>query len=149
MSFVHNKFVNNSSASEPLSLIGIHEIAVLGDVGSSAVANWRKRFDDFPAPVADLKSGPVFREDQIKVWLAKRLGKELTDANSFYDQLAAKRGDSAELIAKVEETVAKLEAESTSTKRPGMLLGKIQSGKDPRLSGDHRQELRPWLRCLR
>ena len=60
---------------------------------------------------------------------AKRLGKELTDANSFYDQLAAKRGDSAELIAKVEETVAKLEAESTSTKRPGMLLGKIQSGK--------------------
>jgi hypothetical protein len=129
VSIVHNHFVNNLSASEPLSLIGIHEIAVLGDVGSSAVANWRKRFDDFPAPVADLKSGPVFREDQIKVWLAKRLGKELTDANSFYDQLAAKRGDSAELIAKVEETVAKLEAESTSTKRPGMLLGKIQSGK--------------------
>lgn len=43
--------------------------------------------------------------------------------------MAAKRGDSSELIAKVEETVAKLEAESTSTKRPGMLLGKIQSGK--------------------
>jgi len=63
VSFVHNHYVNNLSASEPLSLIGIHEIAVLGDVGSSAVANWRKRFEDFPAPVADLKSGPVFRED--------------------------------------------------------------------------------------
>jgi hypothetical protein len=28
----------------------------------SAVANWRKRFTDFPAPLAELKSGPVFSD---------------------------------------------------------------------------------------
>ena len=110
-------------------LIGLHEVATLANVGTSAVANWRKRFDDFPAPVVDLKSGPVFLSSDVRTWLSRRQGKELVDASSFYDQLAAKRGDSKELIEKVNEAVQKLLEQSTSTRRPGMLLGKIQSGK--------------------
>ena len=54
------------------TLIGIYEIAELAGVTASAVANWRKRFADFPAPLAELKSGPVFGESQIKLWLARR-----------------------------------------------------------------------------
>ena len=54
------------------SLIGIFEIAELSNVSPSAVANWRKRFSDFPAPLVDLKSGPVFSENQVKLWLARR-----------------------------------------------------------------------------
>jgi hypothetical protein len=110
-------------------LIGLHEIAALADVTTSAVANWRKRFTDFPSPVVDLKSGPVFQGAQVKVWLARRQGKELRAASQMYDQLATKRGDDPELIAKVEETVNHLVDESTSVRSPGMLLGKIQSGK--------------------
>jgi hypothetical protein len=110
-------------------LIGLHEIAALADVTSSAVANWRKRFTDFPVPVVDLKSGPVFQGAQIKTWLARRQGKELQAASQMYDQLAAKRGDDPELMAKVEETVNHLADENTSVRSPGMLLGKIQSGK--------------------
>lgn len=66
--------------------IGLYEIASLAEVTPSAVANWRKRFPDFPTPIADLKSGPVFQGGQVKAWLAKRQGKELQVASQYYDQ---------------------------------------------------------------
>lgn len=111
------------------SLIGVFEIAELADVGASAVANWRKRFPDFPQPLAELKSGPVFDENQIKLWLAKRKASDSPEIELFYDQLATKRGDPQELREKIEEVVRELQKEATSTKRPGILLGRVQSGK--------------------
>lgn len=66
------------------TLIGIQEVARIGGVGPSAVANWRKRYDDFPAPVADLGSGPVFDHDQIQRWMRRRrtkLGKTIAMIN--------------------------------------------------------------------
>lgn len=60
------------------TLIGIFEIAELADVSPSAVANWRKRLPDFPVPLAELKSGPVFAENQIKLWLARRQKRGFT-----------------------------------------------------------------------
>jgi hypothetical protein len=112
-----------------LDFIGLYEIAALAKVTPSAVANWRKRFADFPVPIADLKSGPVFQGGVIKAWLAKREGKELQAASQYYDQMAVKRGDDPDLMAKVEEAVSHLGGASTTARSPGMLLGKIQSGK--------------------
>jgi hypothetical protein len=112
-----------------LDLVGVHEISISEGVSPSAVANWRKRFHDFPNPVVDLKSGPVFLKSHIQAWLAKRKGKELENSTLYYDQLATKRGDDPDLMAKVEETVTRLLDGSTSIRSPGMLLGKIQSGK--------------------
>jgi chromosome partitioning protein len=53
-------------------LVGINEIADLAGVSRQAVANWRARFPDFPAPVVDLRSGPVFNTRQVKAWLRTR-----------------------------------------------------------------------------
>jgi chromosome partitioning protein len=53
-------------------LMGMSEIAELAGVSRSAVANWRARFPNFPAPVADLQAGPVFRRDQVRRWLRKK-----------------------------------------------------------------------------
>lgn len=111
------------------SLIGIYEIAEMANVSPSAVANWRRRFSDFPVPLAELKSGPVFGEAQVKLWLARRHTNDTPEIELFYDQLASKRGDPPELRAKIEEVIEKLEKEATSTKRPGILLGRVQSGK--------------------
>ena len=112
------------------SLIGVFEVAELANVSSSAVANWRKRFPDFPAPLAELKSGPVFSETQVKLWLARRQAADSAEVvELFYDQLASKRGDPSELREKVEEVLEKLQTQATSTKRPGILLGRVQSGK--------------------
>lgn len=48
---------------------------------------------------------------------------------SFYEELRVNRGDDQPLVDCVKAVVAKLEKEQTSGNRPGMLLGKIQSGK--------------------
>ena len=53
-------------------LVGIAEIAKMFDVSPAAVTNWRSRFDDFPRPILVLKSGPVFRAEQIKKWYRRR-----------------------------------------------------------------------------
>lgn len=53
-------------------LVGINEIAGMAGVSRQAVANWRARFPNFPAPMAELKSGPVFRRSQIRAWLRRR-----------------------------------------------------------------------------
>ena len=112
------------------TLIGVFEIAELANVSPSAVANWRKRFQDFPNPLAELKSGPVFSENHVKLWLAKRqAGGSVADVELFYDQLASDREDPPELRAKVEEVVEQLQKQATSTNRPGILLGRVQSGK--------------------
>lgn len=121
--------IHGSSPSPETSFIGIYEIAEMADVSPSAVANWRKRFPDFPTPLAELKSGPVFGEAQVKLWLARRPAADASEIQLFYDQLASKRGDPIDMRATVEEVLEKLEQEATSTKRPGILLGRVQSGK--------------------
>jgi cellulose biosynthesis protein BcsQ len=55
-------------------LIGLYEIARLADVSPAAVGNWRKRHSDFPIPVKQLQSGPVFQRRQILHWLRKKEG---------------------------------------------------------------------------
>jgi hypothetical protein len=114
---------------ETLKLLGIFEIAEMANVNPSAVANWRKRFIDFPQPVVDLKSGPVFQESQVRLWLQRKNNDDLQGVGKFYDQLAVKRNDSSELTSTVEKTVEKLLEKHTSLRAPGMLLGRIQSGK--------------------
>ncbi len=48
---------------------------------------------------------------------------------SFYARLRKNRGDDNELSACIERVVNQLDDNSTTSERPGMLLGKIQSGK--------------------
>lgn len=56
-------------------LLGLSEIAALAGASRQAVANWRQRDADFPPPVADLASGPVFDRTQIRSYLARRRRK--------------------------------------------------------------------------
>ena len=53
-------------------LIGVTEIAELAGVTSAAVANWRKRFVDFPRPVHEVGSGPAFDQDAVLEWLESK-----------------------------------------------------------------------------
>lgn len=48
---------------------------------------------------------------------------------TFYEKLRASREDGPELVQCVKDTVAKLSLRDTSVRKPGILLGKIQSGK--------------------
>ncbi len=112
-------------------LVGISEIAAMASVTTQAVANWRVRSSDFPQPLKDLASGPVFRRTQIRAWLKRNNRKlsTLEESSSYYPRLKSYRNDDDALSSCIEEIVSELESASTSGDRPGMLLGKIQSGK--------------------
>jgi hypothetical protein len=54
---------------------------------------------------------------------------DMTMESGLYERLAAQRGDSADLISCVYGVVDKLKTVATDERKPGILLGKIQSGK--------------------
>ena len=112
-------------------LVGINEIASMAGVSTQAVANWRVRSSDFPQPLKELASGPVFRRTQIRAWLKRNNRKlgSLESSSSFYPRLKSFRNDDDALSNCIEKIVAQLETASTTGDKPGMLLGKIQSGK--------------------
>jgi SAM-dependent methyltransferase len=45
------------------------DIARLAGVGKAAVGNWRRRFADFPDPVAGTASSPLYRLGDVERWL--------------------------------------------------------------------------------
>lgn len=49
-------------------LLGLAEVAELLQVSRQTVVNWRARRAGFPAPVADLRSGPIWRESDVIEW---------------------------------------------------------------------------------
>jgi chromosome partitioning protein len=53
--------------------VGIKEITRLFAVSPATVTNWQKRFPDFPKPVTMLKSGPIYRLDQIEHWRRNKM----------------------------------------------------------------------------
>ncbi|TQM37967.1 N-6 DNA methylase [Pseudonocardia cypriaca] len=59
-------------AADPTVSTG--DIARLGRVGRAAVSNWRRRHDDFPAPVSGTASNPRFALSEVEEWL-RRNGK--------------------------------------------------------------------------
>lgn len=58
-------------------LVGLSEIANMAEppVTRQAVANWRARYDDFPAPAETLQSGPVWDAERVQEWLSRRSGR--------------------------------------------------------------------------
>lgn len=77
VNIVHSESVVHKMQMTP-DLVGIQEIAEMAGVTRAAVANWRTRFKEFPAPVADLASGPVFQRSDVRRWLKKRKNKMAT-----------------------------------------------------------------------
>ncbi len=56
-------------------LVGLAEVAASAGVTRQAVANWRTRDPNFPDPIVELASGPVFDRSQVRSYLAHRRRK--------------------------------------------------------------------------
>lgn len=61
-------------------LAGITEIAEHFDVRGNVVGNWASRYDDFPAPVADLTMGRVWDLNDIVQWYNDRWCTDVEEA---------------------------------------------------------------------
>jgi chromosome partitioning protein len=72
MTFTPHGMGGRALEPDDADLLGIYEIAELAGVSRTVVSNWRARDDRFPSPAADLRSGPVYRADQIKRYLKRR-----------------------------------------------------------------------------
>jgi predicted DNA-binding transcriptional regulator AlpA len=64
-----------SDLPKTLDLVGVAEIADMAGATKTSVSNWKKKWEDFPKPVADLRAGPVFWRHEVDAWLQKRLQK--------------------------------------------------------------------------
>jgi hypothetical protein len=52
--------------------VSASDIARLAGVGRAAVSNWRRRYEDFPAPVDGTSSSPQFSLAQVERWLVEQ-----------------------------------------------------------------------------
>lgn len=64
------------------NLVGIAEIAEIGNVSKQAVTNWRIRYSNFPRPVQTLQSGPVWDRETVEGWV-KTFQGQATHVLSF------------------------------------------------------------------
>jgi predicted DNA-binding transcriptional regulator AlpA len=70
------------------------EIARLAGVTRAAVSNWRRRYDDFPAPVSSGAGSPVFALAEVQAWLDKqRKGHDLAEDVQLWQALRGAYGD--------------------------------------------------------
>jgi predicted nucleic acid-binding protein len=53
-------------------LVGVAEIAARSGHPANTVQSWRRRHASFPAPAADLASGPVWRWPAVAEWIGQR-----------------------------------------------------------------------------
>ena len=69
--------------------VTLRDIALLsGGVTAPAVANWRKRFDDFPEPIGKDGRQPLFDREDVIAWLTAN-GKAVDPSNTDDSLLAA------------------------------------------------------------
>ncbi|ONI86384.1 hypothetical protein ALI144C_10660 [Actinosynnema sp. ALI-1.44] len=70
------------------------DIARLAGVGRAAVSNWRRRYEDFPAPIGGTPNSPLFTLAEVERWLRDQ-GKLQTVSpwERLWQLLEAHRGD--------------------------------------------------------
>lgn len=70
------------------------EIARLAGVTRAAVSNWRRRYDDFPAPAGGSVNSPLFALADVQAWLTKqRKGQEVSEEVQLWQALRATYGE--------------------------------------------------------
>lgn len=75
-------------------LVSGSEIARIAGVTRAAVSNWRRRYDDFPAPAGGGANSPLFDLAEVQAWLDKqRKGQDVTDEVQLWQVLRGTYGD--------------------------------------------------------
>ncbi|WP_404817507.1 helix-turn-helix transcriptional regulator, partial [Streptomyces resistomycificus] len=84
----------DTSAPQTGPLVTGSEIARLAGVTRAAVSNWRRRYDDFPAPVGGGAGSPLFALAEVQAWLDKqRKGQDLSEDVQLWQALRGAYGD--------------------------------------------------------
>lgn len=83
------------------------EIARLAGVTRAAVSNWRRRYDDFPAPAGGAASSPLYALAEVQAWLDKqRKGQEVSPEVELWQAMRAAYGE--QMVAGLADVAAVL-----------------------------------------
>ncbi|MFF9062033.1 N-6 DNA methylase [Streptomyces sp. NPDC014882] len=86
------------------------EIARLAGVTRAAVSNWRRRYDDFPAPAGGAANSPLYALTEVQEWLDRqRKGREVSPETELWQSMRAVYGE--QMIAGLARTAAVLAGE--------------------------------------
>ncbi|MFC8074647.1 N-6 DNA methylase [Streptomyces sp. NPDC057307] len=100
-----------AAPSEPL--VSGSEIARLAGVTRAAVSNWRRRYDDFPAPAGGSAGSPLFALSEVQEWLGRqRKGQDISPGVRLWQALRAAYAD--DMIAGLADVVRHLARTSDS-----------------------------------
>lgn len=90
--------MTDGSAGSVDALVTGAEIARIAGVTRAAVSNWRRRHEDFPAPVGGGVNSPLFDLAQVRAWLDKQhKGQDVSDEVRLWQTLRGGYGE--EMIA--------------------------------------------------
>ncbi|MEU6809770.1 N-6 DNA methylase [Streptomyces sp. NPDC046831] len=110
--------MTDNAASPAGPLVTGSEIARLAGVTRAAVSNWRRRYDDFPAPAGGSVNSPLFDLTEVQGWLDKqRKGQDVSEEVQLWQVLRGAYGD--DMVAALADVATTLAA--TRAKRPGAL----------------------------
>ncbi|MFF8726464.1 class I SAM-dependent DNA methyltransferase [Streptomyces sp. NPDC015171] len=84
------------------------EIARIAGVTRAAVSNWRRRYDDFPAPAGGSANSPLFDLTAVQSWLDRQhKGQDVSEEVQLWQALRAASGDDmAGVLADVAQLLA-------------------------------------------
>ncbi|GAA3477784.1 HsdM family class I SAM-dependent methyltransferase [Streptomyces yanii] len=86
--------MRDTSAAPAGPMVTGSEIARLASVTRAAVSNWRRRYDDFPAPAGGSMNSPLFALAEVQTWLDKqRKGQDVSPEVQLWQALRAVYGD--------------------------------------------------------
>jgi hypothetical protein len=89
------------------------EIARLAGVTRAAVSNWRRRYDDFPAPAGGGANSPLYALAEVQEWLDKqRRGQEVSPEVELWQAMRAAYGE--QMVAGLAGVAAMLAGEGES-----------------------------------
>ncbi|MFE1327856.1 N-6 DNA methylase [Streptomyces sp. NPDC058741] len=86
--------MTDTAASSVGPLVTGAEIARLAGVTRAAVSNWRRRYDDFPAPAGGAANSPLYSLAEVQEWLDKqRKGQEVSPEVELWQAMRAVYGE--------------------------------------------------------
>ncbi|MEU1462567.1 N-6 DNA methylase [Streptomyces sp. NPDC005727] len=86
--------MTDNGASPVTPLVTGAEIARLAGVTRAAVSNWRRRYDDFPAPAGGAANSPLYALADVQEWLDKqRKGQEVSPEVELWQAMRAAYGE--------------------------------------------------------
>ncbi|MET8009887.1 N-6 DNA methylase [Streptomyces sp. NPDC005271] len=109
--------MKENAAPQAAPLITGSDIARLAGVTRAAVSNWRRRYDDFPAPAGGGANSPLFALSDVQAWLDRqRKGQGVSEEVQLWQMLRGAYGD--EIIGGVADVLRLLAGEEPASGLP-------------------------------